>query len=344
MTNILQKRRYPGTVPFDDTDLDRLVFKGRDIESQNLFNMVMAYKLVMLYAKSGMGKTSLINAGIMQNLRHQGLIPLTVRFNDQSITPIQTLYRTVNDRVKQQGIGYTDGDKTSLWHYLKTAEFWSPDDVLLTPVFIFDQFEEFFTNHSIENRISFITELANIVRGRAPKTVSEISTDTHAKSDTAPEVKIVISIREDMLGLLEELSLEIPNILQNRFRLSYLSRQNAMESIIQPALTQNEHLDTKPFSYSEDALNEILNFLNRHRKGKKQIESDEIEPFQLQLLCQEFENKIWQKQQTGDEVIEIKQNDLGGQAGMNRILENFYNNRNKEFNWWQRRKVRSLSE
>jgi hypothetical protein len=46
--------RYKGTTPFQDLDLDRRIFFGRDRESRSLLSLVLAERLVVLFAKSGM--------------------------------------------------------------------------------------------------------------------------------------------------------------------------------------------------------------------------------------------------------------------------------------------------
>jgi hypothetical protein len=50
-------------------------------------------------------------------------------------------------------------------------------------------------------------------------------------SDNPPNLKIIISIREDYLGYLEEMSGDIPRILDNRFRLLPLSREEKMGTV-----------------------------------------------------------------------------------------------------------------
>jgi predicted ribonuclease YlaK len=75
-------RRYPGSRPFQDNDLDRLLFWGREQEKSTLLHLILAEDLVLLYAKSGMGKTSLLSAGILQQLRVKEYFPVLLRLND----------------------------------------------------------------------------------------------------------------------------------------------------------------------------------------------------------------------------------------------------------------------
>ena len=50
---------------------DREVFFGRDGETLDLVALVVAYRLVLLYAASGAGKTSLLNAGLVPALEQE---------------------------------------------------------------------------------------------------------------------------------------------------------------------------------------------------------------------------------------------------------------------------------
>ena len=74
--------RYPGAQPFADDQVSRKVFFGREQAAKALTSQILANRLVVVYAKSGLGKTSLLNAGIAQRLREEGRIPLIVRVNE----------------------------------------------------------------------------------------------------------------------------------------------------------------------------------------------------------------------------------------------------------------------
>jgi hypothetical protein len=149
--------RYPGSRPFQDTDIDRCLFFGREEETQAFSQLVLVQNLVVLFAKSGTGKTSLLNADILQPLREQNFMPLKVRFNDPKHDPLYTVYQGIKDmftsqRDRTSRIEYIPGQEKTLWEYFKTAEFWSADNKLLTPVLVLDQFEDFFDFHSPEKK------------------------------------------------------------------------------------------------------------------------------------------------------------------------------------------------
>ena len=60
---------YVGPRPFEEKDKD--IFFGRDREVRDLLSTVIAHNLVLVYAQSGAGKTSLINAGLIPLLKEK---------------------------------------------------------------------------------------------------------------------------------------------------------------------------------------------------------------------------------------------------------------------------------
>ncbi|MCB0613905.1 MAG: ATP-binding protein, partial [Phaeodactylibacter sp.] len=76
MSNIY---RYPGPRPF--TSGQQKVFYGREEEVRSLSRLIGREQLVVLFSKSGMGKSSLLNAGIVPKVQDEGrLAPLDIRF------------------------------------------------------------------------------------------------------------------------------------------------------------------------------------------------------------------------------------------------------------------------
>ena len=306
-----------------------------------LTHQILANRLVVLFARSGLGKTSLLNAGVVEPLRAQGLLPLTIRLNDVEHGALASFYAGVRSGCPHQGIEYLAGDNRSLWHFFKTAEFWQGDQ-LLEPVLILDQFEEIFTLQSEEQRNAFIDQLSYLVRGVRPKLAdSADSAAGSALSDAPPRVKIVLSMREDFLANVEELSDRIPEILDNRFRLLPLTRANAAQAIERPSKVEDPALATQPFRIGEDAKELILDFLQRRVDGSRSQSAAQIEPFQLQLICQYLEDS--QQRRTDKSASQVlSAADIGGEASLRRITINFYRRQLLTVPFWQRRRVRAL--
>ncbi len=341
--------RYPGTRPFEDTDSDRRLFFGREQESGELLQKIIAGKLVVLHAESGLGKTSLLNAGVSAKLRERGYLPIKVRFNLAEISLVQAVFNAITEAAAQQRLDLEPGETETLWHYFKTAAFWSPDDTLLTPLLIFDQFEEFFAFHEPEARIEFIRQLADLVHNTLPSTLRQAirAGQPYRYGEETPRVKMVISIRGDYLGQLDELSFAVPEIMDNRFRLLALTRKQAREAIIGPAQIEDERISTPRFRYSEEAVNTMLDYLSQRRERGGVVSKDEVESFQLQQLCRYIEAGILEKvgKAGGQEEWEVKKEDLGGEAGMNKVFQYFYEDRLAGLKpVLQKRRVRRLCE
>ncbi|MCX6578670.1 MAG: tetratricopeptide repeat protein [Candidatus Aminicenantes bacterium] len=318
--------RYPGSRPFEDTDLDRVLFFGREREKDELLQKIIARKLVVLHSVSGLGKTSLLNAGVSGLLRDRGFLPIKVRFNTAETSPVQTVLSGIEETVMQHHLDIEAGETDTLWHYFKTAAFWSPGDSLLTPVLILDQFEEFFAFHELEARSEFITQLADLINNTIPQALRQAirAGEPYRYGEDPPRVRIVISIRSDFVGQLDELSAAIPDILENRYRLLALTRRQAREAIIRPAQLEDENIVTQRFRYSADALDMMLDYLSKGRERGGVVNKDEVESFQLQLLCRQIEGKIHER--TAKEVgnIIVEKAELAGEPGMQRVLRRFY--------------------
>src|SRR5882762_9551450 len=82
---------YPGPRPFRKEEKDR--FFGRETEVRELLSLVTAHRALLLYAQSGSGKSSLLNAGLVPRLVEEefttlqsgslgGLIPPTISLSE----------------------------------------------------------------------------------------------------------------------------------------------------------------------------------------------------------------------------------------------------------------------
>jgi formylglycine-generating enzyme required for sulfatase activity len=316
-------RRYPGAPPFGEDELSRKLFHGRAREARELADLVLAQRIVVVYARSGMGKSSLISAGIKAILWDDNVLPVSARVNDGVRGPFVPLYESIEQTAKERGVEHVRGSTATLWHCFKTAEFWR-GDTLLTPLLVLDQFEELFTIQSMDSREAFITQLASLVRGVRPAGVEDAR--GAPLGHAPPSVKVLISIREDYLGHLEEMAPAIPEILDNRFRLGPLLEPEARQAIIAPARLDDPRLGSRPFEYAPEALDGILKFLSQRLPGDAVASRPYVEPFQLQLVCQRAEELALQAQRAGTAPgpVTITWPALGGEAGLRATLASFY--------------------
>ena len=316
-----RRHRYPGAQPFSDDDFSRGVFFGRDAASRTLADKILANRLVVVYGRSGLGKTSLLNAGVAPLLRDEGYLPLSLRVNDTQQGALHAVLQQIPDVARRQQVEFTEGLTDSLWSFFKTAEFWR-GDLLLTPVLILDQFEELFTLQDAAARARFLDQLSYLIRGVRPPSAN---TPAHADlSERPPAIRILLSLREDYLGFLEEAADHIPQIFDARFRLSPLDREAAEKAIRGPAQVDDPRLETRPFALDDEAVEAVLDFLSRRRTGIVADARRHVEPFQLQLICSRIEQIAAAKQRRSKADIAIGLADIGGESALTQTLKDFY--------------------
>src|SRR5262245_4552756 len=70
---------WPGLDSFEEHTRD--FFHGRDAEAEELLRRVIDAPLTVLFGKSGLGKTSLLKAGLFPRLRERHFLPIHVRLD-----------------------------------------------------------------------------------------------------------------------------------------------------------------------------------------------------------------------------------------------------------------------
>ena len=66
-----QPSPYKGLASFDDSEHDALLFFGRERERDVIVANVLASRLTVLYGESGVGKSSVLRAGVVRELRRR---------------------------------------------------------------------------------------------------------------------------------------------------------------------------------------------------------------------------------------------------------------------------------
>jgi formylglycine-generating enzyme required for sulfatase activity len=334
--------RYPGPRSFADDQVDGYLFFGRDQEKEELLHRVRASRLLVLFGKSGLGKTSLLQAGLYPRLRDHALLPVPVRFNQPGIDPVAVVLRALAETCRSQGIEFDQPESGSLWEVLKSTDLWK-GDVLWTPVLVLDQFEEIFTLQTEEVRTGLATALGELASPGLPTRIRQtIRPGERAPyTDTPPDVRIILSLREEYVGALEQLVPTVPTLFERRFRLSPLTREMACQAVIKPATVDVPQVfATRPFVYKDATLSGMMEFLV-NRQG-------EVEPFQLQIICQYVEQQVAEHQRQGQGVVEVDERILNGRAVMEDLLQDFYRRAVGQLpGWplsWQRGRARRLCE
>ncbi|MDE2461298.1 MAG: hypothetical protein KGL98_08610, partial [Gammaproteobacteria bacterium] len=210
---------------FSYTEATKAYFHGRDEEAAELARRVQGKLLTVLFGQSGLGKTSLLRAGLVPRLRNEGYCPVYVRIDyaADSPAPSEQIKQAIFRATAEAGHWTRPGSSIegeSLWEFLHHR-----GDLLrdaqgrtLTPLLIFDQFEEVFTlgqaDDAGKRRASqFLEDLADLVENRAPAALeARLEKDDSAVADfdfTRADYRVLIALREDYLAHLESIKGEM---------------------------------------------------------------------------------------------------------------------------------------
>lgn len=310
--------RYPGIRPFS-SEYKKLFF-GRDTDTDDLCKYINVEKITVLFGKSGMGKSSLINAGVIPKLEVD-FIPIFIRFGSYSefntMSPISIFKQIIKKHIKEESfLNRIENEDISLWQLFKNLELQHNGKVILL---VFDQFEELFTYE--DDTDLFAKEFSQVLNNRIPKLFrhklnQQLEKDSQSVTEkelnfleTEINIKVLFSIRSDRMSNLNKLSNHIPNILRNCFELKPLTKEDAQRAIIEPSQIDGNFNSSK-FEFEQAAIEKILNFLTKNNKIQ-------IETFQLQLICQYIEHDIVIKKND----LEISYEDI---KDINIIVIDFY--------------------
>ncbi len=285
-----EQNPWLGLVSF--TEETRGYFHGREEEAAELGRRVQRKLLTILFGQSGLGKTSILQAGLVPRLRPEGFCPVYVRldYDPHSPPPAEQIKRAVFRATEAAGTWTQSGSAVAgetLWEFLHHRE-----DVLkdangrvLTPILIFDQFEEIFTlaqsdDAGRKRAQEFLADLADLVENRPPVALeARIDRDEAdaSKFDFArADYRILISLREDYLAHLEGLKGQMPSVTQNRMRLARMTGPQAVAAVRAPA----------PHLVSEAVAEAVVRFV----AGGADLARAEVEPSLLSLICRELNN------------------------------------------------------
>jgi WD40 repeat protein len=273
---------------------------GRDREKRDLFDQLLAERIVLLHSPSGAGKSSLVNASLIPMLRKEGLQDLpVVRVGEEPDLKYSSqdgfnrfVYSTLLSLEGELTRGETEESKVpgeaeaaeaevkkksrldelaglSLESYLDQRRQKLGTDL---NVLIFDQFEEIITAAptDIHGKQVFFDQLGEALSDRS--------------------LWALFVIRDDFLGALEPFAQSIPTQLGNTFRLDLLNSDAARQAIQKPVTRQG-------ITFLDSAADRLVDDL---RVVQTQTPSGEIvnqlgyyvEPVQLQVVCRRLYDRL----------------------------------------------------
>jgi len=219
---------FRGLSPFGDSALDALLFFGREREAEVIAANLMAAKLTVLYGPSGVGKSSVVRAGVAQRLRAvardnviaYGEPGLAVAVVDGWSGDAYGAVRRAADGAVAEALGEdVQIEAENLPDQLTELGRRVGGEIYV----VLDQFEEFFLYHGEEEGVGTLAdELPELVmRADVP-------------------VSVLIAIREDALAQLDAFKARIPGLFANSLRLDRLDRRAARAAVLGPIDAYNE--------------------------------------------------------------------------------------------------------
>lgn len=246
------------------------VLYGRDDDIRDLTQSVLNDTDTLLYGKSGIGKSSILNAGILPAARRNGFVPVMVRLSHKGDN---SYLKQITDNIVssvtpqldiREVVACKDKESESLYEFFHRHTFFTADNERVKLLVIFDQFEEIFTLQSDEVvKKRFFAELADLLNDIMPANLQQ-STEVHIedrqqstlesnddfdalfndidlgdKNDvldyvTDNEIHLVFTIREDFLSEFEYYTASIPSLKQNRYGLRPINEEQAAQIILRP--------------------------------------------------------------------------------------------------------------
>jgi WD40 repeat protein len=244
---------YRGLMPYTEADAD--FFFGRDGEIVLIANNARANRFGVLYGTSGVGKSSVLRAGVVWHIRDEN------RRRQQRYGDLETVVAYLKEwrddpnaaLATEIAAAFHDADGTE-------ADIPAGDVVRATVglcedkgvdlVVILDQFEEFSLYHRPE-----VTDFAEVIaRLTAPSTA----------------VNVLVAIREDALSWLDEFEGIVPDVFANTLRLDHLDEVSARSAITEPLRRYNAGVPEAERRKIEPALVDAL--LHEVRAGRVKVD------------------------------------------------------------------------
>lgn len=316
-TTLDPENPWPGLDAFEEAG--QSYFHGRDDESSDLLRLVEDSSLTVLFGKSGLGKTSILRAGLFPLLRVRHRLPVYVRLVVRPGAPSfeAQLAHLLAAEIATRGVDAPPLDEEApLWEYLhrRPFEMWSRQNFPLVPVFVFDQFEEMFT---LGERAPEVVEQIRIAFSDLAE--NRIPTGLAARIEADPALaasldlrsmpyKVVVSLREDYLAELEAWRQTAPSLGRVRVRLLPMRVDQALKAV----------RDTAPHLVDLGVAKRIVEFVSAAQTSQTTADRSDsagadgeqrggdIEPALLSLFCRGLneQRKLQNKPRFDDDLLD----------------------------------------
>lgn len=215
---------------FSESLNDAQVFHGRTQLTESLVEHIRnKERLIAVFGASGSGKSSLIRAGLLYQLKLGQAIPgsnnwIYLEPFPPTNNPLTKFYEVIEKteelapifrELKESKTHNSEGQEDKLSGQELVGFFQKVKDDKSPIVIIIDQFEECFTMGNQETTIEFITLLTELVK-------------------TLPNLYLIIGMRSDFRGRLREFP-DFSQAIMAKINVEHLNREEIQEAIEKPA-------------------------------------------------------------------------------------------------------------
>lgn len=318
-------------------------FKGRDKDIENIYNILSAGECLTLYGASGVGKSSLLAAGLFPKLNANLMLPIKIvfaedDFNNKDINFDDVILRQIDLAIKESksfsGLHFERIHKENLYETLEQKSVWwrihhcqlkEEHDVEILPVLVFDQFENMVKIPDTHWTNRFFSWLKDMMSNSTPNDIIKgINNLRGANSDEFPVLerekrcKFIFTLRTDYLGLIEQWVFQkyfIKQLKENRYCLDLLTPKEAREVIT------GQEIDGVRYKKMDQYAEGIL------KSHPFNVSADKesipcISPLLLSIIC-------WELAKLNDKELAEKfnaQSQTENESVVNDIVSNFYDN------------------
>jgi hypothetical protein len=286
---------------------DQHLFFGRDADCKRIVGNLGAARLTLLYAESGVGKSSLLRAGVAAPLRGRRKLYVPVVFSEWTGGAVTQRLLDAVDASVQHFLGEPAG-KPQRFDTLEDALMDAAGRTDATPVVILDQFEDHLLYDSTDTK-QFDKALAACINRR----------DLPAN--------FLISIRQDAYSEIgNRFKASIPNVYANYLHLDFLDERAARDAAKLPpqAYAERNGDGRRAVDVDDALLDELLAQLRRLRHdieegARKSADRDlrtGVETGYLQLVLQ----RIWADERTQQSRV-MKLETLQSLGGAKKIIQ-----------------------
>jgi hypothetical protein len=253
---------YQGLRPYEEADA--AFFFGREAEGENVEANLFSDRLTLLYGPSGVGKSSVLLAGVAGSLRRRsrddladgaaaGFAVIVVRSWSEA-DPLQTIAAATRAEVTALlGRDGRSGPPAGAT-LAEVLDYWC-GEVRGKLLLLFDQFEEYFLYHGKES---------------GPGTFDREFPQAVNRADL--RANFLLSIRDDALAQLDRFKGRIPGLFDNRLQIDHLGLDAARDAVTLPIEEYNRHVAPDQAVEIEDELvDDVLDQVRTDRVSRESL-------------------------------------------------------------------------